>query len=149
VVAGQERITRVPGGVGTGGYMAPEVPGGAAPDPRQDLYAVGVLARRLLTGLPPGSAHHGARGDLDALLDRLVDPDPGARPATAAEALAGLRSIGMPSDAPWLRDPDRPDVVDLFARRRRVRARTHLLTAVLGFVVAVPAGAIGAWLMMR
>jgi serine/threonine-protein kinase len=149
VVAGQERITRVPGGVGTGGYMAPEVPGGASPDPRQDLYAVGVLARRLLTGLPPGSADGAADGDLDALLDHLTDPDPGARPATAADALDALRALGVPSDAPWQREPDPPDVVDLFARRVRARARTHLRTAVLGFVVAVPAGALGAWLVLR
>ena len=48
------RLTRAPGAVGTDGYMAPEQEAGALPDPRQDLYAAGVVAGQLLGGrLPP------------------------------------------------------------------------------------------------
>ena len=59
-VAGDERLTRVPGGVGTGGYMPPEQADGAEPDPRQDLYAAGVVARQLLDGQ---AARPGTAGD--------------------------------------------------------------------------------------
>lgn len=46
-VTGQHRIC------GTPEYMAPEQILGAQPDPRSDLYAVGVILYRLLTGLLP------------------------------------------------------------------------------------------------
>ncbi len=47
------RLTRFPGAIGTDGYMAPEQVTGAPPDPRQDLYAAGVVAIQLLTGEGP------------------------------------------------------------------------------------------------
>jgi serine/threonine-protein kinase len=37
---------------GTPGFVAPEVLAGSAPSPRSDLYSLGVLAYRLLTGPP-------------------------------------------------------------------------------------------------
>ena len=37
---------------GTPGYVAPEVLDGSPPSPRSDLYSLGVLAYRLLTGSP-------------------------------------------------------------------------------------------------
>ncbi|HRE92157.1 MAG TPA: serine/threonine-protein kinase, partial [Myxococcota bacterium] len=46
-VTGQDRIC------GTPEYMAPEQILGAPPDPRSDLYAVGVILYRLLTGQLP------------------------------------------------------------------------------------------------
>ena len=107
-VAGDPRLTRAPGGVGTGGYMAPEQAAGAAPDPRQDLYAAGVVATQLLTGRPPGAAAPDSR--LGRLLGRLTDPDPDRRPASAAAALARLRALGVPAGAPWQAEPRPPDV---------------------------------------
>ncbi|WP_415839454.1 serine/threonine-protein kinase, partial [Nocardioides zeicaulis] len=47
------RFTTVPGAIGTDGYMAPEQARGAAPEPTQDLWAVGRVALELVTGLPP------------------------------------------------------------------------------------------------
>lgn len=38
---------------GTPGYVAPEILRGATPSPRSDLYSLGVVAYRLLTGAPP------------------------------------------------------------------------------------------------
>jgi serine/threonine protein kinase len=44
--------------LGSPAYMAPEQWAGAAPDPRMDVYALGVIAYRLLTGqLPFGRGH--------------------------------------------------------------------------------------------
>ncbi len=97
------RLTRVPGVVGTDGYLAPEQAAGAPPDPRQDLYAAGVVAVQLLGGrLPPPVPD----GPLRPLLEALTSPDASLRPPTAAAALERLRRIDLPPDEPW---PDVPD----------------------------------------
>ena len=101
------RLTRVPGGVGTDGYMAPEQAAGAAPDPLQDVYAAGVVAAELLTGrlgASPGD------GPLGPLLEAMTSADPALRPPTAAAALERLRRIEVPpatNDRPWPFVPDR------------------------------------------
>lgn len=92
------RLTRVPGIVGTDGYWAPELAQGAPPDPRQDLYAAGVVGIELLGG---------RHGPLRPLLEALADPDPSRRPATAAVALERLRRLDLPADEPWPVVPDR------------------------------------------
>lgn len=93
---------------GTPSYLAPELYEGAAPAPRQDLFAAGVTLYRLLTGrfpygeiepfqMPrhatPASAC-GARPDvpqwLEGWLLRCIDADPERRFETAEEALLQL-----------------------------------------------------------
>jgi serine/threonine-protein kinase len=101
------RLTRAPGGVGTDGYMAPEQAAGAAPDPRQDVYAVGVVGAELLTGRRGAPPPDGA---LRSLLEAMTSPDPALRPPTAADALERLRRIEVPDstrDRPWPFVPDR------------------------------------------
>jgi serine/threonine-protein kinase len=96
------RLTRVPGVVGTDGYLAPEQVRGAPPDPRQDLYAAGVVAVQLLTGLAPRREPPHVcppPGRLRPLLDALTSPDPDQRPTSAAVALDLLRRLGAPPDA--------------------------------------------------
>ena len=103
------RLTRGPAAVGTDGYLAPEQEAGAGPDPRQDLYAAGVVAIQLLTGRPPrpGRAPMVPEGALRPLLEALVDLDPELRPPTAAAALERLRRLQVPDDGPWPVVPDR------------------------------------------
>ena len=103
------RLTRGPGAVGTDGYMAPEQAAAAAPDPRQDLYAAGVVAGQLLTGRAPRPRSAPAFPDssLRPLLEALVATEPDLRPPTAAEALVRLRRIAVPLDGPWPVVPDR------------------------------------------
>jgi len=87
----------------------------ATPEPASDLAALGATALELLTGQPPDRAD--AARDLERLpvsaglrrvLGRLLDPTPGARYATAAEASADLdqlpkRTLPTPPLPPSLR----------------------------------------------
>jgi serine/threonine protein kinase len=53
IVLNDPRITPSHVVVGTDGFMAPEQIAGAQPDVRWDLYALGVIVYRALTGTPP------------------------------------------------------------------------------------------------
>ena len=109
------RLTRVPGAIGTDGYMAPEQARAAAPDPRQDLYAAGVVAAQMLTGLDPRRLRGAPPGRLQPLLAALTSPEPDRRPPSASAALAHLRRLGVPPGAPWQDEPRPPEVVDRLA----------------------------------
>jgi serine/threonine-protein kinase len=122
------RLTHVPGIVGTDGYMPPEQAAGARPDPRQDLYAAGVVAIECLTGRAPGPGRPAPPpGRLQPLLLALTEPDPGRRPATAA----GARSLlPLPVGEPWRSDPHPPVVRDRMvapaATQTRIRPPVRL-----------------------
>lgn len=71
---------------GTPAFLAPERLTGAAPHPSQDVYAAGVLTRRLLPAAAP----------LLTLSDSMTRPEPHRRP-TAGAALRRLRELSGPS----------------------------------------------------
>ncbi|WP_327640421.1 serine/threonine protein kinase [Kribbella sp. NBC_00482] len=107
IALGEPRLTVHGTVVGTPGYLAPEVLAGAAPSPRQDLYAAGVTAWQLLTGEEPperGSLPARPPDATDAIWDVVADltrPDPTTRPESAAEALAALApSLAEPLAVP-------------------------------------------------
>ena len=153
-LVGDPRLTRVPGGVGTGGYMAPEQAAGAGPDPRQDLYAAGVVARQLLTGRPAGEGGP-ATSDLDRLLDRLTAAEPEARPPSAGAALAELRVLGVPNGTPWQTGSDPPEVVDRYgdppppAWALGAHVPAYAWAAPALFTGAGLIGALASWLVVR
>ena len=70
---------------GTPSYLPPERTAGAAPDPSQDVYAAGLLARRIMAGPAP----------LLTLCDSMTRVEPGLRP-TAEAALRRLRELTGP-----------------------------------------------------
>jgi len=118
------RLTRFPGAIGTDGYMAPEQAHGAAPEPSQDLYALGVVGVQMLTGLGPRNQHGVPDGALKPLLEALLQVDSGKRPESASAALHLLRAIGVPAGAPWQQDAEPPEV---FNQLSDVRPPSHPL----------------------
>lgn len=90
-------------------YMAPEVLGGARPDARADLYAVGVMLHRIAIGrMPFRDQELGARRlavptdgpewaalpqGLAPILVRALSPRPEDRPASAGELSAELEAV--------------------------------------------------------
>lgn len=105
--AGDGVVFRCTGPVGTPGFLAPDQERGAAPDPAQDVFALGVTGRRLLRG--PAAVR--------TLLDSMSRPEARLRP-TAAHALDRLRSLPVRRGGAWPVVPDRlgPD-----PPRRRLR----------------------------
>ena len=105
--------------IGTPAYMAPEqLAADPSADHRMDLYAVGLLAYELLTGVQPFSGSSpqatmaaqltrmptpleeccpGVPSELASLIMRLLAKHPDDRPATAAAALADLENLATPS----------------------------------------------------
>jgi tRNA A-37 threonylcarbamoyl transferase component Bud32 len=104
--------------VGTPAYMAPEaILGDTEVDHRADIYAVGCVAYYLVTGqrvfeddsvmqmlmhhmqdapVPPSQRTEVAvPADLDALILRCLEKDPGQRPQNAEELLRLLRACGV------------------------------------------------------
>jgi len=129
---------------GTARYMAPELMEGDDATPASDLYSCGVL---LAECLPPG-----AGPQLRDLAERLGDPEPSRRPASADAALADLRMFTAvrPAAATTTRQaaPFEPDPLTLPtaaggpARGGSRRSRLLALAAVAA-VVAVAALVVG------
>jgi serine/threonine protein kinase len=83
-------VTQVGVVLGTPGYMAPELEAGLRPDPRVDLYSIGVLLVRLMTGKLPDEGGLRLLGEtegvppaLHKLVSKALREDPDERFQTA------------------------------------------------------------------
>lgn len=114
-VADDKRRTLLGDFVGTPAYMAPEqARGDAVVDARCDLYALGATLFELIAGRPPHvgpsmlatlarlvttppprliELRRDVSPGLDALIARLLETDPAARPASASEVVGDLRQV--------------------------------------------------------
>jgi len=124
------RLTQTQGVVGTLDYLSPEQVAGEAVDARSDLYALGCMIWRLLTGRPAfdgpvllrgvarvGAAPRSVRalqpevpGALDHLLQRLMAPERAGRPPSALSVAHELMRIftEVCADAPPARLSEQP-----------------------------------------
>jgi serine/threonine protein kinase/formylglycine-generating enzyme required for sulfatase activity len=83
--------------VGTPYYMSPEVQAGTGADARSDIFAVGVMAYRMLTGRlprglakPPSKLVKGLDPAWDGWAAKCMEEEPGERFQSAKEALEAL-----------------------------------------------------------
>jgi eukaryotic-like serine/threonine-protein kinase len=107
---GDPGITAVGRLVGTPRYLAPEALAGAAPDPRMDVFAVGVLLREMLSGRDAeGTANRPPA--LERIVARATAADPAHRYASAEDMASDLGRVSggdaaddlLPEQRNWLR----------------------------------------------
>ena len=126
---GETRLTRTGLMMGTPGYVSPEQAQGRLVDARSDLFAAGVVLFELLSGrnpheapdptamllrvmrggLPLGETEPTVAPAMEALVESLLERDPAQRPASAAEALERVLSLGPRQEkivAEALADPE-------------------------------------------
>jgi serine/threonine-protein kinase len=99
--AGTPRVTSTSVALGTPRYMAPEALDGAPPDPRMDVYSLGVLLYKMLMGVEPSGVFPQAPPPFDAVIRRALSSDPALRYPDAAgmrDALARGAPTGLPPE---------------------------------------------------
>lgn len=127
--------------MGTRGYLAPELRHGVKASTRSDVFSLGIILRRILTGEPapdinPGDARplraSKAPADLEAIVQRATMTDPQDRYANAGALAEDLHRFeaGRLVDA---RAYSRSDRVLRFVRRNRAAVVTGLLSTLLLF----------------
>ncbi|WAL64958.1 protein kinase [Amycolatopsis cynarae] len=115
-VLGEPRLTHTHLAIGTPGYMAPEHALGAGPDVRQDIYATGVVAVRLLTGRLPAAGMPDTLPDAIRAVIRVLSAESASdRPDSAAAARRDWRAaLELAGVGPV--DPDGPGAIEVFER---------------------------------
>ncbi|HKI32893.1 MAG TPA: protein kinase [Gemmataceae bacterium] len=157
---GGEHLTRTGAVVGTPAFMAPEQARGEPLDARADLFSLGCVLYRAVTGrLPfqgqgtmgtllalaietppaPDEVNPAVSQPLSALIMNLLAKDRSARPASAAAVAAALEAIPeeSPRQEPSNPSADRTEIAAPTARRRwRLATAAALLLALGGALAA-------------
>jgi uncharacterized repeat protein (TIGR01451 family) len=130
----ENNLTQVGSVMGTATYFSPEQAQGAQPDPRSDLYSLGIVLYEMVAGKPPFAGENPVSiaykqvHDMPQPLNQLVADVPRPFEAIVAKLLAKDPNMRYPN-ADALRD-------DL--RRYRSGEPVMALAAVAGAAAAVP-----------
>ncbi len=92
--------------IGTPHYMAPEALRGATPDPRMDVYSLGVLLYEMVTGHLPVGDFEPPPSALEAVICRALSPEAARRYQSIDEMRRELLNpaTGLPPDEElWIR----------------------------------------------
>jgi len=100
-------LTRTGVAAGTPNYMAPEVFSGAPPDPRMDVYSLGVVLYEAVMGRLPLGDFDLPPAPLDRVILKALAPDPARRYSGAAEMRRDLAPLAGEGPAPALGPEDR------------------------------------------
>ncbi len=112
-------------------YASPQQARGDAPDPRDDVHALGVIAFQMLTGKlldAPGPRFErelrarSVSAALIALIGDCVDPDPSSRPTDAAELAERVEAKNLSPQPPPLRREEEQEQKNAPTNRERQRA---------------------------
>ena len=107
--ATESNLTQAGSVMGTASYFSPEQAQGAQPDPRSDLYSLGIVMYEMIAGRPPFTGENPVSiaykqvHDQPTPLNKLVDGVPRAFEAIVAKLLAKDPKLRYPS-AHALRD---------------------------------------------
>jgi predicted Ser/Thr protein kinase len=107
--ATESNLTQAGSVMGTASYFSPEQAQGAQPDPRSDLYSLGIVMYEMIAGKPPFTGENPVAiaykqvHDQPTPLNKLVDGVPRAFEAIVAKLLAKDPKLRYPS-AHALRD---------------------------------------------
>ena len=172
-------VTRTGALMGTAAYLSPEQVEGHQATPRSDLYALGCLMFAALTATPPYEGDSAVAvamkhlrdpipsvrqrrpdvpEEVELVVTRALEKDPGRRFATAAEMDAGLRRIApgvLPDTAPTIVMPA-PDTTvamsgtEVITQRREPRRRPMPPPSgrLIGALAAMLLAAAAIWLLV-
>jgi hypothetical protein len=134
------RLTETAAVLGSLPYMSPEQRRGGSIDGRSDLFSAGVMLYEAATGTlpqgafaPPSALNPRYSKAFDALVLRLLNPEPARRPASADEAARTLATATRPRRF-------------RFHRFNRFASRATLAAALTLLVLS---GTLGGWALLR